>query len=67
MYVGYGHFLCSTLMAPACWLGAFLVVVLVLRGYFDGCENKELKNKEVLFEGQKGEKFRKSVKKISYV
>jgi hypothetical protein len=49
------------------WLGAFLVVVVVLRGCFDGCKNKELKNKEALFEGQKEEKFKKVVKKISDV
>ncbi len=49
-------------MAPACWLGAFLVVMLVLQGCFDGH-----KNKEALFECQKGKKLRKSMKKINDV
>ncbi len=48
-------------------VGAFLVVLLVLQGCFDGHKNKELRNKEVLPEGQKGEKFGKFVKKISDV
>ncbi len=46
LYAGYGHFLCSISMTFACyWLGAFLVVMLVLQICFDGHKNKELKIK----------------------
>ncbi len=47
LYASYGHFLYSILTALACyWLGAFLVVMLVLQICFDGHRNKELKNKK---------------------
>jgi hypothetical protein len=46
LYAGYGHFLHSISTTRACcWLGAFLVVLLILRRCFDGCRNKELMNK----------------------
>jgi hypothetical protein len=49
-------------------LGAFLVVVLVLQGCFDGCRNKELKNKRRhCMKAKKREKLKKYVKKISDV
>jgi hypothetical protein len=46
LYACYGHFLHSISIGPVCcWLGAFLVVLLVLQRCFEGCTNKELMNK----------------------
>jgi hypothetical protein len=46
LYACYGTFLLSILIAPTCcWLGAFLVVLLILQRCFDGRRNKELMNK----------------------
>ncbi len=46
LYASYGYFLRSILtMSASYWSGAFLVVMLVLWGCFDGHKNKELKNK----------------------
>jgi len=46
LYACYGHFLHLISIGPVCcWLGAFLVVLLVLQRCFEGCTNKELMNK----------------------
>jgi hypothetical protein len=56
------------MVLACCWLGAFLVVVLVLQGFFHGHRNKELKNKRRrCLKAKKRKKLRKYVKKISDV